>query len=71
MLLSKLDEKCLASGYCSPTPSLTPRLNDRDDGSSIQEYLLKQTGQRTVPSVFVSEYTMPWLFLSTVIHCAI
>lgn len=34
----------------------TFRLDERDDGASIQQYLLEKTGQRTVPNVFVSEY---------------
>ncbi|RDB23114.1 Glutaredoxin-C3 [Hypsizygus marmoreus] len=29
-------------------------LDERDDGSAIQEYLLKVSGQRTVPNVFVN-----------------
>ncbi|KAF8167225.1 thioredoxin-like protein [Crassisporium funariophilum] len=30
-------------------------LDERDDGSDIQEYLYQKTGQRTVPSVFVAQ----------------
>ncbi|RDB16507.1 Glutaredoxin-C4 [Hypsizygus marmoreus] len=29
-------------------------LDERDDGSAIQEYLLKVSGQRTVPNIFVN-----------------
>ena len=36
----------------------TPRLDEREDGAAIQQYLLEKTSQRTVPNVFVSEYTM-------------
>lgn len=32
------------------------RLDQRDDGSAIQEYLAEKTGQRTVPNVFISAY---------------
>ena len=38
---------------------LYSRLDERADGNAIQQYLYEKTGQRTVPSVFVSEYTMP------------
>lgn len=31
------------------------RLDERDDGAEIQDYLYEKTGQRTVPNVFVSE----------------
>jgi glutaredoxin 3 len=31
------------------------RLDKRDDGADIQEYLYQKTGQRTVPNVFISE----------------
>ena len=37
----------------------TSRLDEREDGDAIQQYLYEKTGQRTVPNVFVSEYTMP------------
>lgn len=30
------------------------RLDERDDGSEIQDYLAQKTGQRTVPNVFIS-----------------
>lgn len=33
------------------------RLDELDDGSAIQEYLYQKTGQRTVPNVFVGEYS--------------
>ncbi|KAG5723275.1 hypothetical protein E4T56_gene321 [Termitomyces sp. T112] len=29
-------------------------LDERDDGSEIQTYLLEKTGQRTVPNIFVN-----------------
>ncbi|KAG6891631.1 hypothetical protein C0992_001316 [Termitomyces sp. T32_za158] len=29
-------------------------LDERDDGSEIQAYLLEKTGQRTVPNIFVN-----------------
>ena len=29
------------------------RLDERDDGGAIQDYLLEKTGQRTVPNIFV------------------
>jgi len=32
------------------------RLDERDDGSAIQEYLAEKTGQRTVPNIFISAY---------------
>jgi glutaredoxin len=32
------------------------RLDKRDDGEEIQEYLLEKTGQRSVPNIFISEY---------------
>ena len=31
------------------------RLDKREDGADIQEYLYQKTGQLTVPNVFVSE----------------
>lgn len=31
------------------------RLDERADGSDIQEYLRQKTGQGTVPNVFISE----------------
>ena len=30
------------------------RLDDRDDGSEIQDYLQEKTGQRSVPNIFIS-----------------
>jgi glutaredoxin len=30
------------------------RLDEREDGSAIQNYLLEKTGQRTVPNIFIS-----------------
>jgi glutaredoxin len=38
------------------------RLDERKDGQDIQDYLLETTGQRTVPSVFISKYHL--LFIS-------
>ena len=35
---------------------LASRLDERQDGDPIQQYLLEKTGQRTVPNVFVSKY---------------
>lgn len=35
------------------------RLDEMDEGSEIQSYLLDKTGQRTVPNIFISE---PCLF---------
>lgn len=32
------------------------RLDERDDGSAIQDYLNEKTGQRTVPNVFISKH---------------
>ena len=52
---------------CSPIFS-TPRLDEREDGDSIQQYLYEKTGQRTVPNVFVSEYTMLDFLLGTDTH---
>lgn len=40
------------------SPTFSSRLDERDDGDSIQKYLFEKTSQRTVPNVFVSEYTM-------------
>ena len=37
-------------------PSFTHRLDERDDGAEIQQYLLEKTGQKTVPNVFISTY---------------
>ena len=31
------------------------RLDEMDEGSEIQSYLLDKTGQRTVPNIFISE----------------
>ena len=45
---------------CSPIFS-TPRLDEREDGKSIQQYLYEKTGQSSVPNVFVSEYTANFL----------
>lgn len=42
---------------CSPVFS-TSRLDEREDGDAIQQYLYEKTGQLTVPNVFVSEYIM-------------
>ncbi|KAJ3293098.1 glutaredoxin [Borealophlyctis nickersoniae] len=30
-------------------------LDQRDDGSAIQDYLKEKTGQRTVPNIFISQ----------------
>ena len=35
--------------------SLSRRLDEMDEGSEIQSYLLAKTGQRTVPNIFISE----------------
>lgn len=32
------------------------RLDERDDGDEIQDYLLEKTKQRTVPNIFVGPY---------------
>jgi len=32
------------------------RLDQREDGEIIQEYLRQKTGQRTVPNIFISQY---------------
>jgi hypothetical protein len=32
------------------------RLDQREDGNDIQDYLYKKTGQRTVPNIFISTY---------------
>ena len=32
------------------------RLDIRDDGREIQEYLLQLTDQNSVPNIFISEY---------------
>ncbi|KNZ72948.1 Glutaredoxin-C4, partial [Termitomyces sp. J132] len=39
-------------------------LDERDDGSDIQTYLLEKTGQRTVPNIFVSAYCLAAHFVS-------
>ena len=36
------------------------RLDQREDGDSIQQYLQEKSGQRTVPNVYVSEYTVTY-----------
>ena len=54
------------SGYCSKTKQLFGKLNEandvkvieldtRSDGNQIQEALATQTGQRTVPNVFINQ----------------
>ncbi|KAI8997433.1 thioredoxin-like protein [Pilobolus umbonatus] len=30
-------------------------LDQEDDGAAIQQYLLKKTGQRTVPNIFINQ----------------
>ncbi|PFH47585.1 hypothetical protein AMATHDRAFT_67504 [Amanita thiersii Skay4041] len=30
-------------------------LDEREDGGAIQDYLLKKTGQRTVPNIFINK----------------
>jgi glutaredoxin len=37
----------------SATISQESRLDERDDGADIQNYLFEKTGQRTVPNIFV------------------
>jgi len=39
---------------CLKTQDFTLRLDMLDEGSAIQSYLAEKTGQRTVPSVFIS-----------------
>lgn len=36
--------------------SLPRRLDEMDEGSEIQSYLLDKTGQRTVPNIFISKW---------------
>ena len=38
------------------------RLDERDDGEALQNYLLEKTGQKTVPNVFISAYHVRLLF---------
>lgn len=38
-------------------PWCTHRLDEIEDGSAIQDYLQEKTGQRTVPNIFISEYS--------------
>lgn len=38
-------------------PRCTRRLDEIEDGSAIQDYLQEKTGQRTVPNIFISEYS--------------
>jgi glutaredoxin len=48
-------------GYvCGLGTSLTHphRLDEVKEGSEIQEYLQQKTGQRTVPNIFISTYTI-------------
>ena len=42
------------------------RLDQLEDGSTIQDALDDKTGQRTVPNIFVSKYLMPssWRFFA-------
>ncbi len=41
---------------------MTNRLDDRDDGSEIQDYLAQKTGQRSVTNIFISTFLYPFLF---------
>ncbi len=40
---------------CDRTHHSVVRLDERDDGSDIQEYLRQKTGQSSVPNIFISE----------------
>ena len=53
MLLSKLNSPKKVFWLVKYVAS---RLDERQDGDPIQQYLLEKTGQRTVPNVFVSKY---------------
>lgn len=59
MLLSRFNQRFGFPWYAH-RPS-TPRLDKREDGNPIQQYLHEKTGQRTVPNVFVSEYAIRWV----------
>ncbi|KAF9011433.1 glutaredoxin [Cyathus striatus] len=49
----KSAKKLFADKY--PTVKTTVyELDERDDGSEIQDYLYEKTGQRTVPNVFIT-----------------
>lgn len=37
---------------------LPNRLDQRNDGSAIQDYLEEKTGQRTVPNIFIGAPTL-------------
>jgi glutaredoxin 3 len=43
-----------------PDCYLTNRLDERNDGGEIQDYLREKTGQSTVPNIFISKYYV-WL----------
>jgi hypothetical protein len=68
MLLSELNQAFGLHDLFTDIFSV-PRLDERGDGNAIQEYLREKSGQRTVPNVFVSEYTFT-VFLSTDTHCS-
>ncbi|EJU02839.1 glutaredoxin [Dacryopinax primogenitus] len=44
-----------AKGVLAKHPSLIYELDERDDGSDIQNYLAQKTGQRTVPNIFIKQ----------------
>ncbi|KAI0308279.1 glutaredoxin, partial [Multifurca ochricompacta] len=50
---SRKAKKLLAEEYPEVTPVIF-ELDEREDGQALQDYLLKKTGQRTVPNVFIT-----------------
>ncbi|EMD42180.1 hypothetical protein CERSUDRAFT_90784 [Gelatoporia subvermispora B] len=47
--------KALLSSKFPSVPTAVYELDEREDGSDIQSYLLEKTGQRTVPNIFISQ----------------
>ncbi|KAL5533614.1 hypothetical protein ACEPAG_74 [Sanghuangporus baumii] len=45
--------KQLLSDKYSDVPATVVELDERSDGSDIQDYLAEKTGQRTVPNIFI------------------
>ena len=50
---------------------LTPygRLDKMEEGDDIQGYLQSKTGQRTVPNVFISAYSIRFSVYNNLNHC--
>jgi len=46
----------ISSSLCVHVMMSLSRLDKRDDGDKIQDYLEEKTGQRSVPNIFISAY---------------